>query len=329
MTPPPAVPADGHAELRLQLMDYDGVTPRDDGDFLGIASVGEIRALLTDRDALSARCAELERSVEAANDTAAQLSIDLSSANGHATELEEQNDEVLSRAEEILEFVQERTGTTWQCTNCDYITYHSSSNECADCGAPFPFENLLAFKLHAGLTDRPRLKAANERVTELEAKLAEAERERDKWLNMVVTELSKKQDEVVAAEHARERAEAALQVASMDFAYLLGTVESGMAGQINTAWLRKCLASIDDALAPARERPEASFVKMPKVLSHFLIVESDAGADMRSKIALWFDGVQLCERKEGDERYAAIERLKEMLNAALAQAGLAGKGDGK
>lgn len=54
---------------------------------------------------------------------------------------------------EILEFLQEKTGTAWICEQCGYSTYHDSGNECADCGEPFPLLNLLAFKLYASGSD--------------------------------------------------------------------------------------------------------------------------------------------------------------------------------
>lgn len=58
-----------------------------------------------------------------------------------------------ARRLEILEWVQEQIGTGWNCTKCGYSTYHANANECADCGEEFPFENMVAFKLHATGTD--------------------------------------------------------------------------------------------------------------------------------------------------------------------------------
>lgn len=67
----------------------------------------------------------------------------------------EDNENREARRIEILDFLQDEIGTAWTCDQCGYSTYHSTANECAECGKAFPILNLLAFKLHASHTDAP------------------------------------------------------------------------------------------------------------------------------------------------------------------------------
>lgn len=57
------------------------------------------------------------------------------------------------RREQLLEWLQERIGTAWECTNCGYSTYHSHGFECDECATEMPLEHVLAFKLHVPLSD--------------------------------------------------------------------------------------------------------------------------------------------------------------------------------
>ena len=77
----------------------------------------------------------------------------LDAANKRADELRSELIQREARRLEILDFIEEETGTTWTCDMCRYTTYHANANECANCGESFPFANLLAFKLHASGTD--------------------------------------------------------------------------------------------------------------------------------------------------------------------------------
>lgn len=58
-----------------------------------------------------------------------------------------------ARTTEIRDWLQDRIGTSWTCEHCGYDTYHANARECAHCGADFPTENMIAFKLHATITD--------------------------------------------------------------------------------------------------------------------------------------------------------------------------------
>jgi rubrerythrin len=78
---------------------------------------------------------------------------DLAAARSENDRLREVIVQREARRLELLDFVQEETGTGWTCDNCGYSTYHAFNKECADCGTEFPFANLMAFKLHASGTD--------------------------------------------------------------------------------------------------------------------------------------------------------------------------------
>jgi len=54
---------------------------------------------------------------------------------------------------DVLEWLQERIGTAWECDNCHHSTYHVHNFECAECGTEMPIEHALAFKLHAAVPD--------------------------------------------------------------------------------------------------------------------------------------------------------------------------------
>ncbi len=100
-------------------------------------------------------------------------------AAGGVTEAVEQLVVREARRVEILNWLQEEIGTGWTCDNCGYCTYHSNANECADCGAPFPLEHLLAFKLHATATEDAELIAESRATFEASGILTAAIAVRD------------------------------------------------------------------------------------------------------------------------------------------------------
>lgn len=103
-------------------------------------------------------------------------------AAGGVTEAVEQLVVREARRVEILNWLQEEIGTGWTCDNCGYCTYHSNANECADCGAPFPLEHLLAFKLHATATEDAELIAESRATFEASGILTAAIAVRDEGI---------------------------------------------------------------------------------------------------------------------------------------------------
>jgi len=58
-----------------------------------------------------------------------------------------------ARRAEILDVLEDKIGTAYECERCHHSTYHGNYFECEECGAEFPAANLIAFKLHAALCE--------------------------------------------------------------------------------------------------------------------------------------------------------------------------------
>lgn len=77
-------------------------------------------------------------------------------AQAPAAEIEELEKELAGRERrrlDLIEWIEARVGTAWECVHCGVSTYHSHAFECQECGAEMPFEHVMAFKLGAIYSD--------------------------------------------------------------------------------------------------------------------------------------------------------------------------------
>lgn len=102
-----------------------------------------------------------------------QLTTQLAEATARVEKLEDALVNREQRRIEILEWLEDRIGTSWHC-DCGTSTYHSSMPECQECGREMPLPNWLAFKLCASETDGWQFPDSSQR-----ARASSGEGERD------------------------------------------------------------------------------------------------------------------------------------------------------